>query len=677
MLAGTFGCQVNGLVDGNVDPDDPKAKPPPSGQTCAPEDRDPGRVTLHRLNRAEYNNTIRDLLGDTSNPADDFPADDFGYGFDNIANVLSVSPLLFEKYEIAAENLVGRAIQRPSTGPTSQVFEAETVGSDVGSAAGEAWNLYSNGEISTAILVEVEGEYVLSVRAWSTPAGPEPARMELRLDGVTLQLFDVPHVATEPGTFEHRVRIAPGGHTLSVAFINDYYEPPEDRNLLVDWLQVEGPFDAAAPENPEAYARIMFCDPAADGRACLGDILEAFAKRAWRRPVESAERERLLELTDVVAAEGDDFDTQVAVALQAVLLSPHFVFRVELDENPLDGTPHALSEHELASRLSYFLWSSMPDQTLFDLADAGTLSDPTVLAEQVKRMLADPKADALVENFVGQWMATRALEDVNPDYARYPDWDQDLKQAMAAETEHFVKEFLNTDRSALELIAADFTYLNDRLARHYGLPPVGSDEMVRVDLESDQRGGLLKQASLLTVTSHPRRTSPVKRGKFVLEQLLCLSPPDPPPNVEAFPEPVDPEASLRERFEQHRSDASCQPCHEVMDGIGFALEHYDAIGAWRETDDGFAIDASGELVDGTAFDGPAELARAIQSHEKVPQCLTRKLMTYGLGRGLKPTDDCFVEDVTADFAADGYTLESLLISLTKSGAFTTRRGEPE
>jgi hypothetical protein len=680
LLVVIAGCKTEGQTIDPPPPDPPPPPPPPPVvDPCATSTpRDPGRVTIHRLNRTEYNHTIRDLIGDDSAPADDFPADDFGYGFDNIADVLSISPLHIEKYELASEAIVGRALVAPFAGPESQVFEAEAVGSAVGAASGEAWNLWSNGEISVTYDAEIEGEYELSSRAWSTPAGPEPARMEMILDGRSLQIFDVSQVEASPGIFVHRTRLTAGGHTLTVGFINDYYEPPDDRNLLVDWIQIEGPFDAPPPENPEAYAAIMICDPTVEGRGpCAARILEAFASRAWRRPATPQEVDRLVLIADIVDAEGDSFDVQISVALQAILLSPHFVFRVELDPAPADPTPHPLTPHELASRLSYFLWSSMPDQELFDRAADGTLADPQVLAVQVRRMLGDPRSDALIENFVGQWMSTRALADVNPDYARYPDWDEELSAAFDAETKLFVKEIVSTDRSALELIDADFTYLNDRLARHYGLPAVGTSQMTRVALTSDQRGGLLRQGSFLTVTSHPRRTSPVKRGKFVLEQLLCVSPPDPPPDVEAFPEEVDPTASLRERFEQHRSDARCQPCHAVMDPIGFGLENYDGIGAWRETDDGFPIDPSGQLAEGPAFTDATGLLRAIQSDPRVPECLARQLMTYGLGRGLSGTDLCHVRDVTTAFAAGGHSLESAMIGIATSPVFTSRRGEPE
>ncbi len=642
------------------------------------EDRDPGRVTLHRLNRAEYNNTVRDLLGDTSRPADDFPSDDFGYGFDNIGDVLSISPLLLEKYELAAQGLVEAAVRPPFEGPTAQVFEAESLTSEVGAATEDAWDLWANGQLSATVQVAIEGEYALSARAWGQQAGSEPARMELTIDGVSLATFDVPNVSAGPGIFSRRAHLTAGAHTFDVAFVNDYYAPPDDRNLFVDWLEAEGPFDAPPPENPQIYAQIMICDPVADGRRpCAGEIIEAFATRAWRRPPTPEEVERLLQLTDMVNGEGDDFDTQIAVALQAILLSPSFVFRVELDPTPHDLTPHPLTDWELASRLSYFLWSSMPDAELFALAEQGELSDPDTLAAQVERMIRDPKSAALIENFVGQWLSTRALEDVNPDSARYPDWDAELKDAMGAETKAFVKEFLTTDRSALEMLSSDFTYVNDRLARHYGLPPVGSDSMVRVHLTDDRRGGLLTQASLLTVTSHPRRTSPVKRGKFVLEHLLCQRPPDPPADVTAFPEAVDPDASLRERFEAHRSEPRCQPCHQLMDPIGFALEHYDGIGAWREDDQGYAIDATGTLIDGSAFDGGAELSKVIMGNGRLPECMARQLMTYGLGRGLVPKDDPWVDDVVGDFAGASYSLESLLISMTRSGAFTRRRGEAE
>lgn len=663
----------------------PESLVPPVTELPDPRDCsriDPGRPSLHRLNRAEYDNTVRDLLDDDTGPAADFPADDHGFGFDNIADVLAMSPLLFEKYQISAENLVTATLARPFEGPMGRRFEAEITGSEQGAAFRDwGWNLYVNGEITATFRVDTAGEYEVAARAFGQQAGAEPARMELRIDGNVVQTFDVRAVEAGPEIYRVRRQLAAGAHTLTAAFINDFYMPenPEgdrDRNLVVDWIEYSGPHDFTA-EDPERRARVMVCDPAASSREdCARQIFAAFGQRAWRRPLTAPELDRLVRLAGVAWAEEDPFDTGIALGLEAMLSSPHFVYRVELDPQPESLTPHPLTGHELASRLSYFLWSSMPDQELFTLAAQDRLSDPEVLAAQVRRMLQDEKAEALVENFGGQWLYVRGLDDVNPDYAFFPTWDDELSSAMRGETSEFFRTFLREDRSALSMFDADFTFLNDRLAAHYGLPAPGSDALVRVSLTGDQRGGLLTQGSILTVTSHPRRTSPVRRGKWVLEQLLCSSPPPPPPGVEGFPEEVDPTASLRERFEAHRSQETCRGCHESMDAIGFSLENFDAIGAWRTDDSGFDIDARGVLPDGRAFEGPRELAQVIKADPKLPACMVEKAFIYSLGRGPTAHDRCTLEAIEQAFATGGHTFESLFVGVATSKAFTERRGEP-
>jgi hypothetical protein len=663
----------------SIEPEEPTELPDPND--CSKID--PGRVTIHRLNRAEYNNTVRDLIEDDTRPADDFPADDHGFGFDNIADVLAMSPLLFEKYQIASENLVLETLKRPFAGPERRRLEAEVIGSDAGAMYHDwGWNLYVVGEVASSIQVAVEGEYELSARAFGQQAGGEPAKMELTVDGRTIRTFDVTAVEATPEVYRARTRLARGAHQVGFAFTNDFYRPenPEgdrDRNLIIDWVEYVGPLDVDA-EDPARRARVMICDPeASSNEACARQIFAAFGRRAWRRPLTGEELDRLVALAGVAWAEQDPFDVGIAIGLEAMLLSPHFVFRVELDPNPASIAPHPLTDHELASRLSYFFWSSMPDDALLDLADRGELSDPEVLAREVRRMVGDEKAKALVDNFGGQWLWTRALDDVNPDYAFFPSWDHDLGAAMRAETDSVLHTFLTEPLSALDLIDAPFTFLNDRLASHYGLPLPGSERPVRVPIQSAQRGGLLTHGSVLTVTSHPRRTSPVRRGKWVLEQLLCTSPPPPPPGVEGLPEQVNPSASLRERFEQHRSQEVCKNCHKLMDPIGFSLEHFDAIGAWRDTDSGYAIDASGVLPGDKRFDGHAELARILKEDPALPSCIVQKVFTYALGRGPTDRDRCSLDEIGGSFQSGGYTFESLFQSLASSAPFTQRRGELE
>jgi mono/diheme cytochrome c family protein len=508
---------------------------------------DPGRPTLRRLNRTEYNNTIRDLVGVDFHPADDFPADDVGHGFDNIGDVLSMPPILLEKYLAAAEKITDTAF-----------------------------------------------------------------------------------------------------HT------------------------------------PELRRRILICEP--DQRLsqleAARKILEQFASRAYRRPVTTAEVNRLVRFVRVAGSQGEGFDRGIQLAVTAVLVSPHFLFRVELDPPPLRYAPavaaHPVTDHELASRLSYFLWSTMPDDELFEKARAGTLHRPEVLEAQVRRMLRDPRCEQLVENFGDQWLAVRNLKTVTPDPGRFPDFDDDLRAAMQRETELFLGAVVREDRSILDLLDADFTFVNGRLARHYGIAGVTGDEFQRVRLSDGRRGGVLTQASVLTVTSNPTRTSPVKRGKWILENLLNAPPSPPPPNVPEFkdtPE-VALSAPLRVRLEQHRANPSCASCHDRMDPLGFCLENYDAVGAWRTRDGSFPIDPSGTLPGGQAVVGPADLKKVLRNRsEEFGRCLTEKLLTYALGRGPEPADKCTIDRAVAALAKDDDRLSRLVLEIVKSEPFLKRRSQ--
>jgi mono/diheme cytochrome c family protein len=505
------------------------------------KERDPGRVTIRRLNRAEYNNTIRDLLGVDFQPAEDFPADDVGYGFDNIGDVLSLPPILLEKYLAAAETIIERV--------------------------------------------------------FATPA---------------------------------------------------------------------------------ARKRLMICDVDAEPSKadCARKIIEHFATRAYRRPVRPDEMERLLKLVELAEKNGDSFETGIQLAAQAVLVSPHFLFRIETDPPPNVATPvRTLNNYELATRLSYFLWSSMPDEELFNHARNGTLRENGNLEAQVKRMLKDPKARALVENFAGQWLQLRNLKTVTPDPGTYPAWDEKLRAAMQKETELFFAAILREDRSVLEFLDADFTFLNERLARHYGIDGVQGEQFRRVQLTGKQRGGVLTQASVLTVTSNPTRTSPVKRGKYILENILGTPPPPPPPDVPELDEDKELTGSLRQRMEQHRAKPLCASCHQRMDPLGFGLENFDGLGAWRGKDGKFPIDASGVLPGGEKFNGPAEL-KAVLKEKKVDfcRCLTEKMLTYALGRGLEYYDKCVVDDIVAALAKNDYRFTALVLEIVKSEPFQKRRG---
>jgi Protein of unknown function (DUF1592)/Protein of unknown function (DUF1588)/Protein of unknown function (DUF1587)/Protein of unknown function (DUF1595)/Protein of unknown function (DUF1585)/Ca-dependent carbohydrate-binding module xylan-binding len=641
------------------------------------EPSDPGRVTIHRLNNAEYNNTVRDLLGTSLRPADDFPSDDRGYGFDNVADSLNLSPLQLELYERAAEALI-EDVFRTAVPSTRQRAELETVGGTAGAALGEGWHYYSNGSSTISIEVKVAGTYRLAARAGEDHAGSDYARMAFTLPGVTIAPFTVTAPRSMPAVYQADVTLPVGTHMLKVAFTNDFYDTTtsSDRNLWVDYVEAVGP-NGATVSDTSKRDRILICDPAT-GEACLRDILRAFVRRAWRRTPTDDELARLVLLAGTATAEGDDAVAGLKLALRGALVSPHFLFRVELDEAAGARAPHPLSGFELASRLSYFLWSSMPDDGLLAAAEEGRLGTAAEVRAQAARMLADPRAEALVGNFAGQWLFTRALGDHVPDYATYPMYDAQLAASMRAETERFFRAFLFEDVPLDQLLTADFTYANDRLAAHYGLPKPGTTELVRVSLAGTPRRGLLTQGSILTVTSHPRRTSPVKRGKWLLDQILCEPPPPPPPGVEGLPDEMGPiTGSVRERFEQHRRNEICAACHASIDPLGFALESFDGIGAWRTTDGGYAVDASGQLPDGRTFDGAAQLGELLADDPRVYRCMVEKLYTYALGRRPDTRDArVHIDELADELSASGHQLRELVMSVVTHPSFRYRRGEP-
>ena len=643
----------------------------------------PGRVTVRRLNRAEYNNTIRDLLAVDFSPADEFPSDDVGYGFDNIGDVLSLPPVLFERYLEAADKIARKAIITD---------EAEFANK----SEAEGGRLSSDGEASHTFDFPRRAEYVLRATASADQAGPEPAKMSLRLDDREIELFEVLADEERPGVYEARATIEAGAHRLAGAFVNDYYQPEDpdpnnrDRNLHVHSLAVIGPLGLSPEEYPQSHRRILTRLPAPGADRdkqleCAMALVRPLASRAFRRPASDDETARLGRLVGVALDEGETFEAAMQLAVKAMLVSPHFLYRFEADPpaDAADGV-RELNGYELATRLSYFLWSSMPDEELMQAASDGRLLEPDVLKQQALRMLKDVKSDALVENFAGQWLQLRTLPLVSPDPKRFRDFDDELRQAMRQETEQFVRAIIREDRSVLEFLDADYTFVNARLARHYGLPAIEGDEFQRVSIDKSQRGGLLGQASILMLSSNPTRTSPVKRGKWVLENLLGAPPPPPPPNVPELEEPRGRDrrrdrerASLRERLETHRSDPSCAACHQLMDPIGFGLENYDAIGAWRTEDGKTPIDASGIFPDGKSFQNLAELkAILLGRQDDFCRCLAEKLLTYAIGRGLEYYDARAVQEITEELARQENRFSALVLAIVASDAFR-KRGDNE
>ncbi len=645
---------------------------------------DPGRVTLRRLNRAEYNNTIRDLLALDFLPADDFPADDVGYGFDNIGDVLAVSPLLLEKYLAAAEKITEKAFtgEVPPLPPKKEYravhFQATSKSAQV---RDKVYHL-ADGELVVMHDFSRDGNYVFRYRAAGRQSDKEPVQIALRIDGKEMHSAELrPTVEGKPGAYrETTLKIKSGTHRVAVAIANPTKvaskgdAAAQGRAVVFNALEIQGPLPLPGRVMPEAYRRIMIVKPG-DGMSkseCAKRIVENFTRQAFRRQPRTDEVARLVKLVELAESQGDSFERGIQLAVQATLVSPHFLFKVEADKRGTDR-PAAISEYELATRLSYFLWSSMPDDELFRLAERNQLRRE--LEPQVRRMLKDPKAKALGENFAGQWLQIRNLKSVQPDARLFPKFDEALRSAMFQETALFFAAVVQEDRSILDFLDADFTFVNGRLARHYNIPGVKGDEFRRVSLHGTRRAGVLTHASVLTVTSNVSRTSPVKRGKYILENLLNTQIPPPPQDAGELSEEkaVIDSASLRQRFEAHRSKAECATCHQRMDPLGFAFEHYDAIGAWRDKDGKFDIDPAGVLPDGRAFKDPAELRTLLRAdHAKFRRCVVEKLLTYALGRGIEKADRCAVDEIANRVHDRGDKFSELVLAIVASDPFQKR-----
>lgn len=652
----------------------PPVEPPP---VCW--DR-PGPLLVGRFNRTQYNHAVQALLGVASTPADDFPSEDNSYGLDNIAESLTVTPLLVEKYDLAAAALAREALPERTGASRLHVLEAEQMTGQVGAASGEIWNLWSNGDLNGELRLEHGGRYTVRARVRGGQAGPDPVRFDVLVDGVALGPFVTRAQAPD---FELVVAGAPdlraGLRTFTIRFLNDYYCPQDrfdagtcaalgDRNLHIDRLEVEGP--AAIDLPPTAFERRYLdgCDLVAPTPDCARGALARLGRLAWRRGLEEAELDDLWGLVEVERDAPGGIRAGLRQAVHALLLSPRFLFRVENDGAP--GEP--LTGEERAARLAAFLWRSVPDEALLDEAAAGALDTPRQMAAAARRMLADPRGEAMVKDLGEQWLLLRQAAVADPEYALFPDFDEALRDAMIEETRLVWADIWRGDGSLLDVIDADFTYVNERLARHYGMQGVAGDAMQRVELPQANRLGVLTHASWLTATSHRTRTSPVRRGKWVLEELLCAAPPPPPPNVEGLPEDVDQNLPLRERLEQHRANPECAACHVHMDAIGFGFERFDATGAWRLQDAGEPIEPGGVLLGEVPFDDAAGLARAIRNHPDLGPCVLHKLVTYALGRGLAEEEQCLVDAVAIDAAREGYRPEAIIEAIVQSPLFTLR-----
>jgi cytochrome c5 len=675
----------------------------------------PGRPTLHRMNRSEYANAIRDLLALDVDVSALLPADDESNGFDNIADVLKISPSLLEQYLSASRQVASLAVGDPRITPVSKVYR---VPPDLAQDDQlEGLPLGTVGGVRIRHNFPLDGEYDFSVvllrNIVGYLTGMEFAHnLEIAIDGERvflshvggeedLKLLDT-NLALAGDTLDARlktrVKVKAGPHTVTVAFLRknaaESDEPlqPFTRDLdlqnmnglpLVDHVDIRGPFGATGSGDTPSRRRIFVCQPKSkpDEIPCARQILSTLARRAYRRPVTDQDMEALLSFYQAGRNSGN-FDRGIQNALRYILASPKFLYRAEPDPAGVKpGTSYRISDLELASRLSFFLWSSIPDDELITVASQGKLKDPAVLDRQVRRMLADPKAESLVTNFASEWLFLRNVASVAPDQKEFPNFDDNLRQAMRRETELLFGSIIKEDRNVVDLMTANYTFVNERLARHYGIPNVYGSRFRRVKLTDENRYGLLGQGSILSVTSYPNRTSAVLRGKWILENVLGTPPPAPPPNVPALKENTDggKALSLRQLMEQHRQNPTCATCHKVMDPLGLSLENFDAVGQWRAKDAAGPIDASGQLADGSAVDGPIALRKALLKHpEQFAGTMTEKLLIYALGRGLEYYDMPVVRSIVREAAKNDYRFSSIVTGIVKSAPFQMKRAlDPE
>jgi mono/diheme cytochrome c family protein len=673
----------------------------------------PGRTdTFRRLNRTEYNNAIRDLLALDYDATPLLPSDSASFGFDNVT-VGNLSPTLLESYVSAAEKISRLAVGGPSLslgGSTVRIRPDITQEKHI-----EGLPIGSRGGALVSHVFPVNGEYEITIRLARDRNEHieglfEAHDIELLLDGEQLRLFSIepikqaqPQAASDSPSHENldahmkiRVPVTAGPHALGVTFPKkptllletarqpyeahfNYYRHPRLQPAVYE-ISIVGPYDAAGPGDTASRRRVFTCKPsrASEEDACAKRILSTLMKRAYRRPVNDTDLQKPLELYRAAKGEGG-FESGVEMGLAAILASPEFLFRIERDPAGVQsGAAYRISDLELASRLSFFLWSTIPDDELLDVAAKGDLDKPAVLERQVKRMLADPRSENLVTNFAAQWLHLRNLDSITPDMRLFPDFDDNLRQAFRQETELLVDSVIRENRSVLDLLRANYTFLNERLAKHYGIPNIYGSRFRRVTFDEsskEARGGLLRQGSILLATSYSTRTSPVIRGKWILDNLLGVPPPPPPGNVPALENTkLKRDATIRERLAEHRKNPTCAGCHRLTDPVGFALENYDAVGRWRTMDAGSPIDPSGTLFDGTAFNGVDGLQKAILNHSDLfVQTLSEKLLTFATGRGVEYYDASAVRKIVRDAGADDYRFSSVVMGVVNSTPFRMRK----
>jgi mono/diheme cytochrome c family protein len=674
----------------------------------------PGRATVHRLNRTEYANAIRDLLALDVDATALLPPDDESSGFDNIADVLNVPPSLMERYLSASWNISRAAVGNPAITASTATYRVRPDLSQDQHI--EGMPLGTRGGILVQHTFPLDGEYTIKVRLWRNTFDlmrgiEDPHDIEIAMDGARLQLVhvggkqDFATMSENPGTFgadldrrlSVRIPVKAGMHTITAATVlrshavADNLIRPYIRTTIdglditgdpsIDRVTIEGPYGQVGSGDTESRRKIFICKPASvkDETACATKILSAVGRMAYRKPLSEASLATLMDFYKKGRANNASFDSGIETALQFILTSPEFLFRFEPDPaNTASNAVYRLDDLALASRLSFFLWSSIPDDQLLTVATQGKLKDPVVLQQQIKRMLADKRSSALIANFAEQWLFLRNLKTTVPDLEAFPDFDDNLRRAMKEETTLFIDSIMREDRSVVDLLNADYTFVNERLARHYGMPNIYGSQFRRVTVPSEARRGLLGQASILTITSYPNRTSPVQRGKWILTNLLGVPPSPPPPNVPPLEENAEngKVRSLRERMEQHRKDAVCAGCHKSMDPIGFALENFDAVGHWRVNDEAGKIDPSGTLFNGAALDGVVGLRQELVRQKDIfVGVMTEKMLTYALGRGLEYYDMPAVRKIDQNMRNNNYRFSSLVAGIVTSTPFQMKEAK--
>ncbi len=644
-----------------------------------------GPVTIRRLTRYEYSNTIRELLKLDYSFEEGFPDDEVGYGFDNIGDVLSVSPLLLEKYLASAEAISEAVIYDPAKRQLETSIDASELSEVRGGVLRDgSFYLTTNGTTNCSVDAPVAGKYRVVLDAYGTRAGDELPKLAFSANGKVAKYFQVKSKRRDKRRkpLELTVLLKAGDNPLGVTFTNDYYDPDfpnisrRDRNLAIRRIDIRGPLDH--PPLSKAHQTFLFttADDGKSPRECAEEIINLHGSRAFRRRVYASERERLLALFDLGTENGESFEGAMQLVMQAILVSPHFLYKVEAPA-PENGAMRPLSDFELATGLSYFLWSSMPDESLFRVAANGQLHDAGRLELEVQRMLKDPKSDALIENFAMQWFQLRGLEQSDPDPDLFPGFTGHLRASMIRETQLLFADIMREDLPVTTLLTADYTHVNKALARHYGWPTkgLGEREFSRISLVGKRRSGLLSHASFLTLTSDSTRTSPVKRGKWVLENLLAEPPPPALPDVPQLDSQEELKGSLRQRMEKHRTDPNCATCHYKMDSLGFALENFDAYGRFRlEDEEGLPVDASGELGNGDQFSSVKELQDLIATKQRRQfiRCIVEKMFIYAIGRGPISTDECLIEEIARRAYENDYCFSDIIMAIVKSEAFGAR-----